>query len=101
MYAGHHEHHGHGEHCGHHHGGYHHKYGYHRDYEGGEAQADSGSALVCPCIGVTRQDIEQAVASGAKTLEEVESATGAGTRCGRCTGAVEACLNEVLVAQAS
>jgi bacterioferritin-associated ferredoxin len=45
--------------------------------------------------------IEQAVANGARTLEDVESATGAGTRCGRCTEAVEACLQEALAAQAS
>jgi bacterioferritin-associated ferredoxin len=31
----------------------------------------------------------------------VKNATGAGTRCGRCTGAVESALQEALAAQAS
>lgn len=50
---------------------------------------------------MTKADIEQAVINGARTLEDVENTTGAGTRCGRCTGAVEAALQEALAAQAS
>lgn len=57
-----------------------------------------GSAVVCPCLGVTESDIHQAVAAGARTLEDVEEATGAGTRCGRCLGEVEACLCRELAA---
>jgi NAD(P)H-nitrite reductase large subunit len=101
MYADYHERHGHGGHYGHHHGGYHHEHGYHHDYASGEGQADTDPELVCPCVGVTKGVIEQAVANGARTLEDVKNATGAGTRCGRCTGAVEAALQEALAAQAS
>ncbi|MCH3948687.1 MAG: (2Fe-2S)-binding protein [Olsenella sp.] len=101
MYADYHECHGHGGHYSHHHGGYHHEHGYHHDCAIGEGKPDAESELVCPCVGVTRAGIEQAVANGARTLEDVESATGAGTRCGRCTEAVEACLQEALAAQAS
>ena len=56
------------------------------------------SAMDMADITVT---ITQAVANGARTLEDVENATGAGTRCGRCMGAIEACLQEALAAQAS
>ena len=96
MYADYHERHGHGGHYGHHHGGCHHEHGYHHDYASGEGQPDANSELVCPCVGVAKADIEQAVANGARTLEDVENATGVGTRCGRCTGAVEAVLQEAL-----
>jgi bacterioferritin-associated ferredoxin len=52
-------------------------------------------------MGVAESDIQRAVANGARTLEDVEDATGAGTRCGRCVGAIEACLQRELAALAS
>jgi bacterioferritin-associated ferredoxin len=52
-------------------------------------------------MGVTESDVQRAVANGARTLEDVESATGAGTRCGRCVGAIDACLQRELAALAS
>ncbi len=46
--------------------------------------------VVCSCMSVTSGMIQEAVNSGARTLEEVQEATGAGTVCG-------ACLDEVKV----
>lgn len=47
-------------------------------------------------MGTTRDDIFAAVAAGATTAEDVERATGAGTRCGRCREKVAACVDEAL-----
>ncbi len=38
--------------------------------------------IVCACNSVTNGMIKEAVESGAKTLEEVQEKTGAGTVCG-------------------
>lgn len=65
-----------------HHGG-----GYSTDEEG----------LACPCMGTTRGEIFEAVAAGARSIEDVERATGTGTRCGRCRAAVAAVVEEALV----
>ncbi|WP_130812080.1 (2Fe-2S)-binding protein [Olsenella sp. Marseille-P4559] len=96
MYSDHREHH---DHCGRHHHDHHGEHGH--VHGGANGHAGDDPNLVCPCVGVTKTDIEQAVANDARTLEDVGNATGAGTHCGRCVGAVEACLQETLAAQAS
>ncbi|MGL5313802.1 MAG: (2Fe-2S)-binding protein [Peptostreptococcaceae bacterium] len=40
--------------------------------------------VVCNCLGVTVEDIKEAIDDGATTLEEVQKATKAGTGCGSC-----------------
>lgn len=45
--------------------------------------------VVCSCMNVTNGMIKDAVESGAKTLEEVQEITGAGTVCGVCFEDVE------------
>ena len=40
--------------------------------------------VVCRCVGTTAGEVRQCVRNGAKTLEEVEAQTGAGTICGFC-----------------
>ncbi len=40
--------------------------------------------VVCYCMGVTNGAIRDAVYAGAKTLAEVQEATGASTVCGAC-----------------
>ena len=42
------------------------------------------SETICFCMNVTVQDVQDAIANGAKTLEEVVEATGASTGCGGC-----------------
>ena len=54
--------------------------------------------IVCNCLGVTNRIIKEAVDAGASTLEEVQSATGAGTVCGACIDDVQH-LVEFLVAE--
>lgn len=39
---------------------------------------------VCVCTGVTNQMIKDAIDNGAKTLEDVQRETNAGTVCGGC-----------------
>jgi NAD(P)H-nitrite reductase large subunit len=49
---------------------------------------------VCFCVGVTAGDIKAAVEEGHTTLEAVQEATGAGTRCGRCVEKVEQLIEQ-------
>lgn len=48
---------------------------------------------VCVCVGVTNQMIKDAVDSGAKTVEEVQRATNAGTVCGACLEDIQESIN--------
>jgi NAD(P)H-nitrite reductase large subunit len=50
--------------------------------------------VVCRCLKVTEQDLNNAIKKGAKSFEEVQAATKVGTGCGRCVGS-----NRALVAQ--
>lgn len=54
--------------------------------------------IICNCQAVTAGAIKEAVDSGADTVEEVQSITGAGTVCGACLEEVEK-LVKSLVAQ--
>jgi bacterioferritin-associated ferredoxin len=49
---------------------------------------------VCLCAGVTDHEIQEALAEGASTLEEVAHCTGAGTRCGSCVATVNAMVED-------
>lgn len=40
--------------------------------------------IVCTCLELTVQDIEDAIQQGATTLEDVMETTQAGTICGAC-----------------
>jgi bacterioferritin-associated ferredoxin len=48
--------------------------------------------FVCLCLGVTSQDVTDAVANGACTSKKVAKACGAGSECGRCRRTVRAII---------
>lgn len=48
---------------------------------------------VCYCLNITNGDIKEAVENGARTLEEVQEKTGAGTACGACLDQIEVLVN--------
>ncbi len=53
---------------------------------------------VCICKAISRAKIKKAILDGAKTVEEVQKATGAGSGgCGgrRCTPKIQNLLNEL------
>ena len=56
--------------------------------------------IVCNCMSVTNGMIKEAVDAGAKTLEEVQAATGASTVCGACTEDVERLIEQFVSEQA-
>ncbi|WP_179469734.1 (2Fe-2S)-binding protein [Mycolicibacterium vinylchloridicum] len=39
---------------------------------------------VCLCLGVTSQDVKDAIKAGAITSKQVAAETGASSQCGRC-----------------
>lgn len=54
---------------------------------------------VCFCHDVTIQQISDAIDKGAKNLEEVQQATGAGTGCGGCVDHLTNVVEELLKKQ--
>ena len=50
---------------------------------------------ICFCNDVTIGMIKDAVDSGAKTLEDVQAQTGAGTVCGGCLDNIQAVIDEL------
>ena len=49
--------------------------------------------IVCHCNQVSYADIRKAMACGARTVEEIQEITGAGTECGNCIGDIESILS--------
>lgn len=62
----------------------------------GEVDAMNNNQLVCNCFKVTVKDIKNAVEAGAKSFEEVQNVTKAGTGCGGCVNKVKALVKELL-----
>ena len=52
--------------------------------------------VVCACLGITKEDIKNAVDNGAKTLADIMDTTEAGTICGCCEVELETTLHEFL-----
>ncbi len=53
--------------------------------------------IVCDCLGVTRDDIVEAIQSkGLTTADQVGEETEAGTMCGSCVPDIEEILYEVM-----
>lgn len=50
--------------------------------------------LICLCMSVSKETIIEAIKNGAKTVEDVQAATGAGTACGGCIPKIEQLLKE-------
>lgn len=48
---------------------------------------------VCLCVGVTSQAVITAVLAGARTTNQVATACGAGSECGRCRRTVRAIID--------
>ncbi|MGL5379205.1 (2Fe-2S)-binding protein [Clostridium sp.] len=55
----------------------------------------AGDRIVCGCRNVSYVDIRKAMINGARTVEEIQEITGAGTGCGRCIGEIENILSSV------
>ena len=50
--------------------------------------------VVCTCLNITNGMIKEAGENGAKTLEEVQELTGAGTVCGVCLDDIQNLIDE-------
>jgi bacterioferritin-associated ferredoxin len=50
--------------------------------------------IVCLCRGVPEQAIQRVIASGARTVDDVSRACGAGTDCGACYRALAEMVRE-------
>jgi len=49
--------------------------------------------IICHCKQVSYGDIRKAMVSGARTIEEIQEITGAGTECGKCIGDIKKILS--------
>jgi NAD(P)H-nitrite reductase large subunit len=61
----------------------------------GEDKVDN--KIVCGCYKVTEQDLRNAVKNGAKSFEEVQTATKVGTGCGHCVKGNKVLVNELII----
>lgn len=52
--------------------------------------------LICNCLQVTRKTILEAIAKGARTVDDISEATQASTGCGGCRPDIEEILAEEL-----
>ena len=52
--------------------------------------------IICQCNAVSIQQISDTIADGAKSLEEVQEVTGAGTICGACIDDLTNVVDELL-----
>lgn len=62
-----------------------------------EAEIMDKLTKICICKGISRATMKKAIAGGAKTVQEVQKATGAGSgSCGgrRCTEKIQKLLDE-------
>lgn len=66
------------------------------NYYGYKIGDNSTDKIICNCYSVTESTIKEAIDHGAKTLKEVMDATYAGSACGRCKGAIEAIIKEIV-----
>ncbi|NUM52261.1 MAG: molybdopterin-dependent oxidoreductase [Candidatus Hydrogenedentes bacterium] len=64
----------------------------------GVARNTAKGKLVCSCNQVGKGNIDDALASGCQTLEEICAATGAGTTCGSCRPEVQLLVTQRAVA---
>lgn len=55
----------------------------------------AGDRIICSCNDVSYLDIRKAMVGGARTLEEIQEITQAGTVCGGCIPEVEEILASV------
>ena len=55
-------------------------------------------ALLCHCWVVSDRAVADAVADGARTLDDVQDRCHAGTSCGACIGSIEAALQRCRIA---
>lgn len=62
----------------------------------GRAGAFKGedATIICTCLGITDQDIEEAVKAGARNWGQLQEATKIGTMCGGCKERAEELLHE-------
>ncbi|MBV8927883.1 MAG: (2Fe-2S)-binding protein [Mycobacteriaceae bacterium] len=57
--------------------------------------------FVCLCVGVTSQEVNEAVANGACTSKQVAKMCGAGSECGRCRRTVRAIIESAQISSES
>ena len=56
-------------------------------------EADA-TKIICQCMNVTEEEIRMAMAHGAKTFQDIQEMTKAGTVCGQCQDDIEDILQE-------
>ncbi|MCW2279172.1 (2Fe-2S)-binding protein [Heliophilum fasciatum] len=52
--------------------------------------------VVCPCMGITYNDLKNAVENGAKSFEEVQEVTEVSTVCDQCEDDVKSIVTQLL-----
>jgi len=53
----------------------------------------TNAKTICQCMNVTDEEIQAAIAHGAKTYQDIQEMTKAGTVCGQCKEEIESLIN--------
>ena len=67
-----------------------------KNYYGYSIGEDKTDKIICNCYSVTESTIKEAVEHGAKTVKEVTELTYAGGACGRCKGAIQKIIDDII-----
>lgn len=55
----------------------------------------SDEKVICTCMDVTAGAIKEAFKNGARTVKDIQDATGAGTICGACLDEIEHLIDDL------
>ena len=55
--------------------------------------------MVCPCLRVSQEDIEQAIENGASNFKDVKKKTKIVTKCGKCKNRAKCLVREIFAKQ--
>ena len=58
---------------------------------------DKKKTIICDCTGTTQVKVEELIKKGRNTVDEIASATGAGTGCGSCDVLIQEVLDQAII----
>jgi bacterioferritin-associated ferredoxin len=66
------------------------------NYQNTGGSTVDNNQVICGCMNVKVKDLKDAIKNGAKTFEQVQSATKVGTGCTGCVDSVKLLVDELL-----
>ena len=64
---------------------------------GNKVDNNNNNKVVCGCFNVTEEDLKKSIENGARSFEDVQTATKVSTGCGNCTHGVKTLVDNLLL----